>query len=254
MFYMKVREYSLAAMALVILVIIVMVGCASVGPVATPDLEPKKEKVKSVESGWWHARFVINWPEDKEASWHMDLFLAREIISPVLYQHQNHIVLWRFHRRAVRDEIGHQFSFIFYSSPETAREIYDGIKSHPRLEALKKAGIVMKDSYDDTTRISEPNIEDTSDLKWSSPIKKSWPYYMMGVSQMWLHLIAEIAGEVSRETKSSSVQDIEAFYQQVNASLQTSWREEGGHAFLHHLNALFEYEPVIIYEKRLMTF
>jgi len=76
----------------------------------------------------------------------------------------------------------------------------------------------------------------------------------MGVSQMWLHLIAEIAGEVPRETKPSSVQDIEAFYQQVNASLQTSWREEGGHAFLHHLNALFEYQPVIIYEKRLMTF
>jgi hypothetical protein len=250
-FYMKVREYSLAAMALVI---IVMVGCASVGPVATPDLEPKKEKVKSAENGWWHARFVMKWPEDKEPSWHMDLFLAREIVSPVLSEHKKHIVLWRFHRRASRDEIGHQFSFIFYSSPETAREIYYGIKAHPRLEALKRAGIVMEDSYDDTTRISEPNIEDTSDLNWSSPIRKSWPYYMMGVSQMWLNLITEIAREISTETKPSSVQDIETFYQQVNASLRSSWREEGGHAFLHHLNALFEYEPVIIYEKRRMTF
>lgn len=251
MFYMRVREYSLAAMASVIIVI---VGCASVGPVATPDLEPIKEKVKSADSGWWHARFVMKWPEDKEPSWHMDLFLAREIVSPVLYQHKKHIVLWRFHRRANRDEIGHQFSFIFYSSPKTARQIYHAMKSHSRLEALKRAGIVIKDSYDDTTRISKPNIEDTSDLDWSSPIKKSWPYYMMGVSQMWLHLITEIAREVSKETTSSSVQDIEALYQQINASLQTSWREEGGHAFLHHLNALFEYKPAIIYEKRLMTF
>jgi len=251
MFYIKVREYSLAAMALVIMV---TAGCGSVRPVATPDLEPKKEKVKSAESGWWHARFVIKWPEDEEPSWHMDLFLAREIVSPVLYQYQKHIVLWRFHRRAIRDEIAHQFSFIFYSSPETARKIYYGMKSHPRLEALKRAGIVMKDYYDDTTRMSEPNIEDASDLNWSSPIKKSWPYYMMGVSQMWLHLIAEIAEEVSGETKPSSVEDMEAFYQKVGASLQTSWREEGGHAFLHHLNALFEYKPVIISEKRLMTF
>jgi hypothetical protein len=251
MFYMKVQTYSLVALALVI---VVMVGCASVGPIAVPDLEPKREEVKSAESGWWHTRFVMKWLEDEEPSWHMDLLLAREIVSPVLYQHKKDIVLWRFHRRAVRDEIGHQFSFIFYSSPETAREIYYGIKSHPRLEALKSAGIVQKDSYDDTTRLSEPNIEDTSDLDWSSPIKKSWPYYMMGVSQMWLHLIAEIAGEASRETKPSSVGGIEAFYQQVNASLQTAWREEGGHAFLHHLNALFEYNPVIIYEKRRMTF
>jgi hypothetical protein len=251
MFYMKGREYSLAAMALVI---IVMVGCASVGPVTTPDLEPSKEEVKSAESGWWHARFVMNWPEDKEPSWHMDLFLAREVVLPVLYQHKKHIVLWRFHRRANRDKTGHQFSFIFYSSPKTARQIYHAMKSHSRLEALKRAGIVIKDSYDDTTRISEPNIEDTSDLDWSSPIKKSWPYYMMGVSQMWLHLITEIAGEVSKETTSASVEAMGAFYQQVDASLQTFWQEEGGHAFLHHLNALFEYESVIIYEKRRMTF
>jgi len=252
MLHMKVCGYSLAAMALVISV---MVGCASVGPpTASPGLEPIKEKAQRPENGWWHARFVMKWPEDKKPSWHIDLLLAQEIISPVLRQHKDHIVLWRFHRRAMRDKTGHQFSFIFYSSPETAREIYYDIKSDTRLEAMKRAGIVIKDSYDDTTRISEPNIEDTSDLEWSSPIKKSWPYYMMGVSQMWLHLISEIAGEVSKETESSSVQDIEAFYQQVNASLQTSWREEGGHAFLHHLNALFEYEPVIIYEKRLMTF
>ena len=49
MFYMKVQTYSLVALALVI---VVMVGCASVGPIAAPDLEPKREEVKSAESGW----------------------------------------------------------------------------------------------------------------------------------------------------------------------------------------------------------
>jgi hypothetical protein len=248
---MKVRGYSLAATALVMTV---MMGCATLRPVASPDLKPIVPKVQSPEKGWWSARFVMKWPEEKTPSWHIDLFLAHQIISPVLYQHQNHIVLWRFHRRAIRDDIGHQFSFIFYASPETAREIYHAIESDTRLAAMKRAGVIIRDSYDDTSRMSEPKVEDTSDLNWSSPIRRSWPYYMMGASQMWLHLIAEIAGEISKERKPSSTQDIEAFYQQVNASFQSSWREEGGHAFLHHLNALFEYESVIIYEKRLMTF
>ncbi len=250
MFHMKVRGYSLAAA----LVMTVMMGCATLRPVASPDLRPIEAKAQNPENGWWCARFVMQWPEERTPSWHIDLFLAHEIISPVLYQHKNHIVLWRFHRRATRDDTGHQFSFIFYASPETAREIYHAIKSDTRLAAMKRAGVIIRDSYDDTSRMSEPNVEDTSDLDWSSPIRKSWPYYMMGASQMWLNLITEIAREISKETKPSSVQDIEAFYQQVNAALQAVWREEGGHAFLHHLNALFEYESVIIYEKRRMTF
>jgi len=251
MFYMKAHTYRLVG---TVLVMAVIVGCASLATVATPSLEPKKDTLESTEHGWWHTRFVIKWPEEKEPSWHVDLLLAREIVSPVLHQHKKDIVLWRFHRRAVRDAIRHQFSFIFYSSPETAREVYSGMQSHPLLAALKRAGIVMKDSYDDTTQMSQPRIEDTSDLDWSSPIKKSWPYYMMGVSQMWLHLIGEITEDLSKETASLSVQDLEAFYQEVNASLEATWGEEGGHAFLHHLNALFEYKPVIIYERRLMTF
>jgi hypothetical protein len=32
------------------------------------------------------------------------------------------------------------------------------------------------------------------------------------------------------------------------------WQEEGRHAFLHHLNALFGYESLVVYEKKLMTF
>jgi hypothetical protein len=251
MFYLKVREYSLALMASVT---IAMAGCASVGPMALPHPKPLKEKVESSENGWWQARFSIKWPEDREPSWHMGLFIARDIVSPVLSQHKDNIRLWRFHRRAVRDEAGHQFSFIFYASPETAREIYHAIQSDTRLEAMKRAGLIIRDSYDDTTRIRHPDIGDTSDLNWSSPIRKSWPYFMMGASQMWLNLINEIAGDMSKGTKASSVRDIEALYQQVNTSLQASWQEEGGHALFHHLNALFEYDRVIIYEKRLMTF
>jgi hypothetical protein len=32
------------------------------------------------------------------------------------------------------------------------------------------------------------------------------------------------------------------------------WQEEGRHAFLRHLNAIFSYEELLIREKRLMKF
>jgi hypothetical protein len=183
----------------------------------------------------------------------MDLFLAHKVIAPVLYQYREDIILWRFHRRAVRDQSGHNFSFIFYASPETARRIYNTLKADPHLKAMKSTKMIVDDAYDDTSRVTKPNIEDTSDRNWSLPVQKSWPHFIMGVSQMWLDLITEIAGQTT-EKGLSSPREIEAFYQQVNQSVLESWQEEGRHALLHHLNALFGYEPVIVYEKRLLRF
>jgi hypothetical protein len=51
--------------------------------------------------------------------------------------------------------------------------------------------------------------------------------------------------------------DIEAllaFYRQIDEKIVTTWEEEGGHAFLHHLNALFGYGDVAIYERRMIRF
>lgn len=118
---------------------------------------------------------------------------------------------------------------------------------------MKTAGVIIKDIYDDTSRISKLNIEDTSDHDWSPAMKKSWPYFIMGVSQMWLNLI-EVAEDISDGNSASSLENTQDFYKRVNESIRELWQEEGGRALLHHLNAIFGYEHVIIYEKRLMTF
>jgi len=116
--------------------------------------------------------------------------------------------------------------------------------------------MVVRDTYDDTSVITRPNIEDTSDRSWSSAIQKSWPFYIMGVSEMWLNLVSEVALETSRAggKTSASVDEQLRFYEQVNASIDRMWKEEGQHAFLHHLNAIFGYEPLTVREKRLMSF
>ncbi len=40
----------------------------------------------------------------------------------------------------------------------------------------------------------------------------------------------------------------------MNDAVDDMWRQEGRHAFLHHLNAVFGYQPLVIYEKKLLTF
>jgi len=229
-------------------------SCATFHTPQTPELKPPQKESSITGNGWWYVRFAMKWPKDAEPSWYMDPFLAHAVISPVLNKYGNEIVLWRFHRRAARDQAGHQFSFIFYSSPEAARRIYDGIQSNSLLISMKKAGLIIKDSYDDTSSIDKPNIEDTSDAKWPPAIQKSWPYYIMGVSEMWLDLVADLAERAPRGKNPDSPVAIQAFYKKVNESVTDLWQTEGDHAFLHHLNAIFGYGPLLIYERRPMTF
>ncbi len=148
-------------------------------------------------NAWLSVSFKINWSDEAEPGWHIDLLLAHKVISPILDEFKDNILLWRFHRRAARDKAGHQFTFYFYSSTETANQIYESIKSNRILQKIKDAGIVVSDSYYD--KINRPNIEDTSDPKWSPLISKSWPYFINGVCRMWLNLVASIAEQTSIE-------------------------------------------------------
>jgi hypothetical protein len=245
---------ALPAIALLALMLLALSGCASVGPAVSPAAAPWKAMVKAPENGWWYARFSIRWPEGKGPSWSVDPLLAHLVISPVLSRHGNEIVLYRFHRRSARDQAGHQFSFIFYATQETAREIFLVLQSDAGLKALKDRGVIVSDAYDDTSVITRPNIEDTSDRIWSPAIRKSWPFYIMGVSEMWLNLIVEVASQTSGGKTPVTVDEQLRFYEQVNASIEQMWKDEGQHAFLHHLNAIFGYEPLTVREKRLMSF
>jgi hypothetical protein len=231
-----------------------VMGCASLRSGPAQELGTAPVKSETAGRGWWYASFAINWPQGAEPAWYMDLLLAHRVISPVLAAYRSEIMLWRFHRRAARDKAGHQFSFIFYSSRQTARNVYDAIRRNRILMALEMDGSIIRESDDDTNVIKRPNIEDTSDRSWAPVIQKTWPYYIMGVSRMWLNLIADLADNTAGGKTADSPEELKVLYQKVNKSVTELWQREGGHAFLHHLNALFGYEPVIIREQRLMEF
>jgi len=244
---------SLNRYALIGVVAALLAGCAS-WPAPPPFSVHRPSPTPSPDSAWWAARFRVDWPDDADPAWHSDLLIAHRVVQPVLERHLQEISLWRFHRRAARDAGGHQFSFIFFASPETAARVYSEISDNPTLQQARSSGRIIAVVCDDTASMPGRSIADTSDPTWSAPLRQAWPYYVMGASQTWLDLISAIADGEPQLEDSSAFAELDQRYAEINASITTLWQKEGRHAFLHHLNALFGYEPIVIIEKRYMRF
>ena len=236
------------------LMLALLVGCSSLGQVSQHEVKAIPPEELPSGSGWWYARYRMNWPPDTEAIWHMDLYIAHQVIMPLLDRYSGDIHLWRFHRRANRDAHGRQFTFWFYSSPRTAQQIFEDLKKNPVVIDNLAGGFLDEVVYSNPAKIKRPNIKDTSDPKWPESIQETWPYYIAGVSQMWLNLVARVADSDLKDDPPASSEEIDAFYREVDKSVTELWQTKGRHAFMHHLNAVFGYEPMIYYEKRMMNF
>ena len=251
MLHLKVGQKWLV---LLLFLSFILSGCASVGQGKSQEVKPIKYEELPIGNGWWYARFRLAWPPDTEPEWHMDLYIAHQVILPLLQSNKDDIRLWRFHRRAARDKSGRQFSFIFYSSPQMAQHIFETLRTDANIVNMKFSGIIDQDLYDNPVNITRPNLEDTSDRHWPVSIQKSWPWYIMGASQMWLNLITEVVTENMEEPPPATMTEIDAFYKRIDGIVSNMWEEDGRHAFMHHLNAIFEYKPLIYYEKKYFKF
>lgn len=257
-------SYHFSALVLLTFFLVASTGCAARQPVGkdTAAVVAGSETKGSFiqEKGWWQAVIRIEPVKEAEGAvddtrWQVDLFLAHSVMAPILEKYHDDIALWRFHRRSVPDANGHQFSLLFYSSPQIANHVFEEIADSPLLAEAKNNGFITDEIYDDTTKLARPAIGDTSDGNWSTITQNAWPYYIMGVSQMWLTMIDDIIKD--NPPPAEAVQTINGlidYYAEVNKVITTLWRDEAQHAFLHHLNAIFGYEPMLFYEPRLMRF
>ena len=263
--YFLYASWHSYAIAMLTFFLVASTGCASKQPVyqdlLTVVASSKAEGSLIPEKGWWQAALRIKSVKEAEEEnvidplWHVDLFLAHSVMAPILEKYHEDITLWRFHRRATPDAVGHQFSFAFYSSPQIAKYIFEEIAGSTLLEKAKIRGFITAEIYDDTTILAHPAISDTSDDNWSTITQKAWPYYIMGVSQMWLTMIDDIIKDNPPPAEDiKSINDLIDYYNEVNEVVKTLWRDEAQHAFLHHLNAIFGYEPMLYYEPRLIRF
>jgi hypothetical protein len=224
--------------------VLVLTACA------TPPLTVSKPQLPDAEDEyWWYVRFRQPWPEGEPAAWHKDVLLADRIVAPVLAEHRESISLWRIHRRAARDGAGHQFSFIFRTTPTHAAQINARIASDPLLRRLVRAKVVERVSYDDPAEPQRPGIADTSDRNWTPEMQRAWPQFIMGVSQLWLELIREI-----EQAGADWPEELEARYAAIGEELDELWLHQGGHALLHHLSAVFGYREVQVIRREPMRF
>ena len=244
---MSGNSHLLRQCGLVVMTIMLLLqsACATKQPgVAKPDNVMPDISKKLDNPGWWQVQFVKQWPEDSPAPFSYDLLLAERVIQPVLKAHRDQIYLWRFHRRAGRDAAGSKFSFIFYTDAENARMIADEISSQPLLTELTDNKIIEKIWIDDFRVNERPGISDTSDPEWPEEIQESWPYFIMGVSQAWLALINELTSKYPFPEDEDSIDEMLIYYGEVSNRIDQYWNIHGGHAYIHHLSALFAYRPV----------
>lgn len=235
------RKYTRSPAITVLIVLLLSFLAQGCAMQAGRTLEPGGAAER--QAYWWYMRYRIAWPEGVEPDWRVDLLLADAVIKPVLRTYRERLGYWRFHRRANRDGAGHQFSFIFYTDRDTAAAVYAALAGDKLTKKLLDNNILLNTVTDDPANNHLSGVEDTSDKNWSEELQKAWPAYIMGVSDMWLQLIEQYAGEY---TAGADVPDLLERYGKVNDRITALWKNEGEHAFLHHLNAIFGYEPIVI--------
>ena len=230
------------------LFIAILQGCSQIAPSPSGAASWGQVAVAQVEADhhWYAACFRMPWNGEGRPEWAVDAMLAREVVLPLLERYGEDIPLWRFHRRAGMDAAGHQFTFLMYTSAPVADEIQAGIVGNPLVASLQKAGYLK--SVVRTCRGSEPSadISAHSDPGWHPHIQKTWPYYIMGVSASWLSLIDGVSAEIGDASEPKSVAELLAHYQAVHEGATEIWQGQGQHAYIHHLSAIFAYEPLLI--------
>ncbi|MEJ2639565.1 MAG: hypothetical protein P8010_08330 [Desulfosarcinaceae bacterium] len=248
---LKKRKYNLSGAARARslcawgVLLVLLAGCATAVPGGPA---PGPGALKSAPgSGWWQVHLHFNWPENTPPAMYLDLLAAREIFAPLIEAHRSELPLWRFHRRAARDEAGHRLRFLFYARPETARKINTALMAHPLMAGLHETGILERVVIDDPEAPLQANLAATSDPNWSPAMQASWPYFIMGVSQLWLNLMDGFAAGELLGPPPKDLPALIQYYKDMDDRMTATWRQEGRHALLHHLNALFGYERLAVY-------
>jgi hypothetical protein len=237
-----------------IAVLMIVAGCSTQKPLPAscyPVSIDHDSASRLDDMSWWAYRFRIPWPEnDDKPDFAVDLLLAHAIVRPVLQKNSEKLLMWRFHRRAARKPPGHQFSFLFYADRDTAIEVINNLDNDPLLARAGNAGLINSTSSTKTEITKKMAAEDYSDPSWSPQIQRTWPFYIMGVSAFWLALIDEIKSEQTYTNTNNAEQDVDEvrdmleIYRQVDEKIAEIWKDEGQHALLHHLSAVFGYKPM----------
>jgi hypothetical protein len=235
---------------------LLLAACApalQVEPSATFEPVPAVLGAEQPDRYWWQLRFRLAWPEDEAPDFSQHLLIAEQLLLPVIIENQAQLPLWRFHRRAGRGDAGHQFSLIFFSDKATATRINDEIQAAALTQWLLDRNMIEKVRFAQRSPEELGRLELTSDPEWPMDVQRSWPYFIMGASQTWIMMVQELSQQDALEGEVDYAALLK-HYQRVDSRLNTQWQSYGQHAYLHHLSAIFGYQPLLIRSSELRTF
>ncbi len=238
------------------LLLTLITACAPALQISSPapnDQVKASLAAEQPERHWWRVRFKLAWPDGTQPEFSRHLLIAEQLYMPAIATHEEKLLLWRFHRRAGRDDAGNQFSLIYFTDEETAAALHEQVSGHPLTEWLLDRGMIEQVRFNLQTEEEMGRLEQSSDPNWPMEIQRSWPYFIMGASQSWLVLIRELSGQLPLED-TVTYDGLLDHYREVDVKLTAQWREYGQHAYLHHLSAVFGYEPIRIRESELKRF
>ncbi len=248
------RTASLTGIALMV-ALLALSACTRVVTIRAPlDGPAPGSGPEALEPGeaWWSIAFIVHWDREQAPEWYLDTLLADQVCAPALADLGSRIRLWRFHRRAGYDRIGHRFKLLVFTDAETAETLHSRIRDDSVLQWLESEQLIVSVSMTSAEETDFPPIAGTSDQSWPPEIQASWPWFIMGVSQTWLSLIQQV--QLEQPAEELSTEAVLDHYRSVNDHVDTLWRNHGQHVYLHHLNALFGYRPLIIRETNLKQF
>lgn len=240
---------------LLLVVSLLLGGCVSyVKPTKKALLAGQGEAPLAGVSYWWRYAVQMTWPEGSSPNWYMDDLLADQLFAPVIHEYAQQLPLWRFHRRAARDDAGHRFTFLFYCDTTLASQVMASIdKRYAYLEGIGLKGINAVKKFD-ISNPPKPGIAASSDPSWGIEIQETWPYFVKGVSENWLRFIQSFSGPILQRQEMPNFEALSVLYQNVEKTIDEAWKFQGAHAYLHHLNAIFGFKKTIVTERRLTQF
>lgn len=183
--------------------------------------------------------------------WWIDICLIDTAFREIIDTYQSDIPIWRFHRRAAQDESGHQISLLLYMDEGRFSAVNDALLNHWSVKILKRTGI-LKECLPQEELGAE--IEATSDRNWPSPLRRAWPFYIMGSCVMFLSLVRELTDTRFIPSETSEIDELRKHYEEINDRLRAVWQSQGSHAFFHHLNSVFGYELLVAQPRQIAGF
>ncbi len=194
----------------------------------------------------WHSfNFQVLWPEGQAPKWWVDILILDGIVRPVLAQRGPSVGLWRIHRRAFRDAHGHELTFDCLTARDIAGTIDADIRENKAFHFLRANRLLEKYSM----RVAGPGVDAICDKTWPTELQAAWPSYINGVCVALLRLTEALKASYDTfpdiNASQVDVAPIERSYQELDRQLAQIWQDYGHRAVLHHVNAIFAYQPVM---------